>query len=290
MNGTCNFKGKCETPPNQRDNCPHYERCQLYENYRLLARTYLALQRERIAQEARLRKLTEQKADPSILQIMEHHATRFRNDEKAFLQDITAILKEHPIFEWAENVKGLGKVGAFILLHINPYKAQTVGQAKAFCGLAPELGLHSGRQANFDPRLKGRIWVITRNILMAKDPYYTPIYEAKKQYYLETCGYAEYIKNPQLCPNYQECRQRLINKAKRLGRKPKPPPCRAHVDNLARRFLAGILIGNALEILRSYEELRVDNIRAHRNYIPPKPHPEAVPPEQTLQNLKTGKI
>jgi len=282
----CRYKGKCEWP--DKTGCPYFQRCQLYEDYRLLARAYLALQRERMAQAARVRKLVERKASEDIIRTMMAHQSRFRADEKAFLEDATTLLKDNPIFEFAETVKGMGIVGGFMLLHINPYKANTVGRVKAFAGYAPGLGLKAGRRARFDPSLKGRIWLVTRNIIMARDPYYVPIYQAKKWYYLNTRGMARYIQDPTLCPEYQNCWTRIVKKAQRLKRKPKKLPCKGHADAMAKHFLAGILLGNALEILREYEGLPVDNIRAHRNYVRPKPFPDATPPKDLLERLKSG--
>jgi hypothetical protein len=261
----------------------------LYEDYRLLARTYLALLRERVAAEARVRKLVERKAELRLIRIMEVHRDRHKAGEKSFLQDCVSVMKEHAVFKWAGITKGLGNAGAFMLFHINPYKAQTVGQAKAFFGIAPELGLKAGKRARFDPVAKGRSWLITRNILMAGDCYYRPLYAAKKFYYLETRGMKEYIQNPSLCPQYEACKERLTRKAQRLGRKAKKAPCRGHVDSLAKRWLMGIVIGNALELMRDYEDLPVENIRSHSLYIRPKPHEDAVPPTEIIEGLKAGK-
>jgi len=158
---------------------------------------------------------------------------------------------------------------------INPYKAQTVGQAKAFFGVAPGLGLRSGKRAGFDPAAKGRGWLIVRGVIMA-------------DYYLNVRGMKRFIDDPTLCPDYESCGKRLRAKAKRLERAVKKPPCKAHIDNLAKRFLIGIVLGNALEIMRVHEGLPVDNIRAHHNYIPPKSYPDEVPPQHLLDAIRSG--
>jgi len=66
---------------------------------------------------ARVRKLRERKANEDLIQTMMALADRFRQDEKAFLKDIVSIFQEHPLFEWAEVVNGLGQTGAFMLFH-----------------------------------------------------------------------------------------------------------------------------------------------------------------------------
>ena len=118
---------------------------------------------------------------------------------------------------------------------------------------------------------------------MQRDDYYYPIYQRKKEYYLNNerevfmdgkwvkwPPFKEIIEDPTKCPRYEECMQRIIAKAKRLGRKPKKPPCKLHLDNMAKRFLMGILVSHAAQLMREAEGLSVENFLAHRNYIPPK--------------------
>ena len=221
MEAVCDYRGRCEAPSNERDACRYFPRCQKYENYRLLGRTFLALQRERVAQHLRVGKLLEHNADEEIIRIMTTHEVRFKSDEKDFLGDCATLLQTHAIFEWAQIVQGLGTAGAFILLHINPFKARTVGQAKAFLGLAPGLGLRSGQRAKFDPAAKGRIWLLVNGVLMARkgkgDTYYRPLYDAKKTFYYDTRGMGEYVKNPQSCPDFEKCKETLVGKARRLS-------------------------------------------------------------------------
>jgi len=82
---------------------------------------------------------------------------------------------------------------------------------------------------------------------MSRDPYYYELYKAKKEYYMEnprevfTDGkwvtwppFKEIIADPTKCPKYEECLRRLKGKARRLGRKPKRPPCRLHCDQMAK--------------------------------------------------------
>lgn len=78
---------------------------------------------------------------------------------------------------------------------------------------------------------------------MAKNPTYLPIYlEARRR---ETEKLGNPIKNPTNCPHYAECVKALVGKAGRLGKKPKPPPCRLHIHlralrKMVKRFLADL--------------------------------------------------
>jgi len=100
--------------------------------------------------------------------------------------------------------------------------------------------------------------------------------------------FKEIIANPQVCPRYEECLERLKRKAKRLGRKPKKLPCRLHCDQMSKRWLMGILVSNAVELMREAEGLDVSNFRAHHNYIHPKRDPEETPSPEILENIKRG--
>jgi len=100
--------------------------------------------------------------------------------------------------------------------------------------------------------------------------------------------FKEIIANPQVCPRYEECLERLKRKAKRLGRKPKKLPCRLHADQMSKRWLMGILVSNAVELMREAEGLPTDNFKAHHNYIHPKKHPDETPSPAILESIKQG--
>jgi len=264
--------------------------------WRYLARAYLDLQHLRIACEARIRRMREQKVPENILEIMENYSQALRREERRLLNEITHDLKDHPLWRWCSNVKGLGPVACLTFLgFIDPVKADTAGKAKAYLGLIPGAELRSGRKAKMNPEGKGRIWLLTRNVIMNRDDYYYPLYQKKKQYYMETARkvfqdgewitwppFREILEDPSKCPRYQECVKRLVDKARRLRRKPKKPPCRAHLDAMAKRWLAGLLVSHATEIMREAHGLPTENFKAHHDYIRPKPIDEPVKIENHL--------
>jgi hypothetical protein len=255
-----------------------------YLAWRYLARAYLDMQHLRIACEARLRKM-DPKTPEAVKRIMEDYYMALKDEEKQFLKQVAEQLKNHPLWEWCERVKGLGQVACLTFLgFINPYEADTAGKAKAYFGLIPGVRLKSGEKANVNLEAKGRIWLVTRNVIMQRDDYYYPLYEQKKNYYLNSerqvfmdgkwvkwPPFKEIIANPKLCPKFDECAKKLEAKAERLGRKPKPPPCRLHVDSMAKRWLAALLVSHAAMLMRQAEGLDVTNYLAHRGFIPPKP-------------------
>jgi len=237
-------------------------------NYGLLVRVYLDLQHLRIAVENRMKKLGAEEEDFEAWRIMSSLANRLKDEETRWLLQFKELVKEHPIWDYCEKVKGLGAVGALTFLGwIDPHKAVSAGRVWSYFGFAPKQALKSGEKANYNPEATGRACLLTRNVIMAKDPYYTPLYQQKKAHYMEKMG--KFIDNPELCPDYEKCKRRLYAKAKRLGRKPKRFPCKAHIDNMAKRWLTKLILSHALEILREAEGLDVSNLRSHRNYIPP---------------------
>jgi hypothetical protein len=236
-----------------------------------------------MACEARIRKMGEE-APEAVRAIMQDYRHALRAEERELLARITEQLKEHPLWDWCERVKGLGPVACMTFLgFIDPYKADTAGKAKAYVGAVPGKKLKSGERLRMNPEAKGRTWLVTRNVIMAKDDYYYPLYAEKKRYYMETerkvfmdgewvtwPPFKEIIEDPKRCPRYEECLRRLTGKARRLKRKVKKLPCKLHVDQMSKRFLMGLLVSHACELMRRAEGLPVDNFKAHRGYIAPK--------------------
>jgi tetratricopeptide (TPR) repeat protein len=257
-----------------------------------LARCYLDLQQLRQAVQHRLRRL---RADPDapkeIVSLLESHYSAIREDERNYRMGIRKLVEGDPLYEWCKNVRGMKAIAALLFLgFIDPYKAVTAGKAKAYTGAIPGSKLRRGERGKVNPELKGRLWFITNCVIMKRDPYYYPLYLRKKQYYLENPRRSfvdgrwidwppmkEIIADPKKCPVYEECRRRLEEKARRLGRKPKENPCMAHVDGMARKWLMGLLVSHAAELMRESLGLDTSAFKAHHNYIPPKPIDYAPP-------------
>jgi hypothetical protein len=70
---------------------------------------------------------------------------------------------------------------------------------------------------------------------VAKGGEYEQLYRKQKSYYL--ARFAEIIKNPKLCPRYEECIKKLTGKAERVGRVAKKPSCKGHIENMTRRYV-----------------------------------------------------
>jgi len=254
-----------------------------YREMAVHARNYLQLQKVRMATDARIRMLKKEanekgeQPDAAILSLRLQYRKMLFDDEKKALKMAHDVMKDHPLWTWCEGVKGMGPVaGLTIIGFINPYKATTAGHAKAYLGLIPSkedatvcMKMTSGEQANFNPFAKARVIQVAEKVVMAKDPYYYPLYLKKKRYYMEERGMAAYLEDPTLCPRYDECAKKLVAAAKREGRKPKPPACKGHIDAMAKRWLAELIVSHGLEIMRETEGFDIEVFKLHRGYIPP---------------------
>lgn len=204
---------------------------------KFLARTYLDVQHLRVAIDLRMQKAQQVTSETDEL---ERLISQFKGMEKGILKQIVEKNKNSELYAWCKATKGLGDVAFTTFLgFIDPQYATTVGKIYAWLGLVPKAQLANKGQ-KFNHEIKGRIWLLARNVIMAKDPYYYPLYKQKKEY-LTT-------------------RPDLDKTAKGY---------KGHIDNLAKRWLMKILISHAWEILRKAEGL---TINPHQGYIGPKPY------------------
>ncbi|MEM1525262.1 MAG: hypothetical protein QW618_03880 [Nitrososphaerales archaeon] len=269
------------------------------------ARSYIDLQKMRIGCELRIRKIIEHytkipkgakfktvaslideikddEAKDIALQLLSHRDV-LKKEEDSMLDRASKIFKDTMLWNWVERVKGLSKMAALMFLgYINPFIASNPAKVWKYWGLAPGEKIKSGEKSGYNPLLKGRGWLIAGNVIRAGDEYYVPLYRAKKEYFLnnerrvkDELGriilfppFMEIIKDPKLCPRYVECEQKRVGKARRLGESVKKPACKAHVDSMAKIWLAKIILSHAWELIRREEGLKVGT---HYPYIPPKP-------------------
>ena len=255
----------------------------MLEEIRCLCRAYVDTQKERIAEELRLQKYEERGYPESVLNIYRERAKRLKKEEKDIVKRVKELIKDFRIYKFCERVKGLGATSAMLFIgFVDIQKATSAGKVKKYAGMTPDSQYIKGQKLGFNPDAKRFFWLMGRNVIMKKDEYYYPMYQAKKEYYWETRKFKEVAKDPKKCPRYEECRKRL----KRATR----PACKAHVDAMAKRWLNGLLISHLWELYRLDMGLPINK---HRMHIPPKPedpeHMEAVL-KLVVPALKRGEV
>lgn len=259
----------------------------LYHAMPMFGRNYLDQQHARISSEHRMRRMRELgfKEDDVLFQDQYAQWEATSLAEKNNLKTAFSRLSNHPLFKYSQIIKGYGPVACLTYMcYIDPFKAHTAGRAKAYFGVVPKAKREKGKKADYNLEAKGRTWVMLGNIMMQKDPMYYDLYLQKKakisdesRSFINNEGdreewppFSDIIEDPTICPKYQGCAGTLVRAAKRENRKPRKPSCVAHLDNLAKRYVWGIMISHATQIMREALGLDVSNFKSHKGYIGPK--------------------
>ena len=258
----------------------------LYHAMPMFGRGHVDQQRSRIAADARMRRMEELGFEETdeLYQDQLEQKTAALNAENSTLKTAYNRLHGHPLYDYCDIIKGYGPVACLTFMSfIDPFKANTGGKAKAYFGLVPDARLVAGARAHYNLEAKGRTYVILTNIMMQKDPTYYNLYLQKKAILTEKTRqapnheneivdwppFSKILDDPTLCPRYPICAKKLITAAKRQKRKPKKPSCKAHLDNLAKRYVWGIMISHAAQLMREALGLDVSSYKSHRGYLPP---------------------
>jgi hypothetical protein len=184
-------------------------------------------------------------------------ADSLRNDEKTALKDAMELVRLSAVWNWCKNTKGLGEVaGMTALAFINPEKCTTSGKTKAILGLKPGGVLKKGERAKYNPHAKGRFSLLTRNVIMQSDIYYSEFYRIKKEYY---------TRRPDIADEIEDEKEWKQSHEKGTGIHKK-------IDSKARMWVTQLLASHATELIQ--RELG-NEIPKHRNHIPPKPEDPA---------------
>lgn len=227
----------------------------LKEAKRTERKTLLSMWEKKLKEEGILEEAMRQVEGDEVYEKLEAHSARLSIEEKTLLKEAKTLYKTHELWNYCERVKGLGPVAAMTFLgYINPYVVKTAGQMNAYLGLIPNMKRVAGERSKFNPEIKGRFrGVIVKNVIMARDPYYSALIKAKKEY--------------------------LANRPDLAAKKLTEKGWKGHINNMALRWLTQILISHAIEVIRRSENLEV---YPRRNYIPVKP----TDPFTTQQVLK----
>jgi hypothetical protein len=203
----------------------------------------------------------------NIYALLLSHKVRIHRQELDMLDQAKEVIKNLGIVKYCQRVRGMGDVAALILMgYIQPMKPDPNDDYKmkivrlpellAYAGIIPGASLKAGEQGKFNPQFKGRVWLIGRNIIMAKDTYYTGIYRIKKDYYTNR-------------PDIIALREDPDPKKRRKASKD-------HMHKMALRIMNKMVLSHCHEIvLTEYLGKPVSEVdpsyRRHRNTLPLKP-------------------
>ena len=171
------------------------------------------------------------------------------------LKDCQELFENSKLWQWCERTKGLGPVAAMTFLgYIRPItkdritgndRPVRVEEVWSYFGLTENSRIVAGQKSSFNLELKGRMFVIARNVIMHADPYYSAIYRLKKDYYTKIDSKLE-----------------LKNKKKGwLG----------WIDANAKLTMIKIIMSHATQIIIEGLGLEFKSEHANHRYLPPKP-------------------
>jgi hypothetical protein len=119
-----------------------------------------------------------------IYSLLVTHKLRLKKQEMDMIKDAAHIFESSALWDWCLRVKGLGPVAALTFMgYMNPAYTPTLGNFWSKAGLTPGSKLRRGVQGHSSPIIKARIWMVSNNTIMAKDPYYSQAYRLKKEYF-----------------------------------------------------------------------------------------------------------
>jgi len=145
-----------------------------------LIKRYYLLQEHRIAMGGQIRALKDQDKPTEML---ESYFERFHGIEKDIAKYIAAQIKQHPMWEWFDDVKGIGPILAGALIStIDIEQAQHASSVWQYAGLAPDQKRKKGQKISWNPFLKMTCFKIGESFVKTKGEY-RKIYETSRMFY-----------------------------------------------------------------------------------------------------------
>lgn len=153
---------------------------------KFLIERYYQIQEHRIALGNQLRALEESEQEYKMI---EWYFDQFHTIEKQIVKDVKKALKDHVMWKWLEDVKGIGPILAGGLLStIEIEKADHASSVWKYAGLSvnPETGRgerrKKGEKISWNPFLKTVTWKIGESFVKVKGEY-RQIYDTSKEFY-----------------------------------------------------------------------------------------------------------
>lgn len=230
--------------------------------------------------------------DTKEYMVLSKHKAILKAEEARFLASAEEFYSDSNIWKFCEHVRGLGSVAAltfFTVLNteeisrLSGSRVITAGKLWKYLGLAPGQRLESGKLGGFNTIMKGRTWMVSRNVIMSNDPYYGQLYRIQKELYKNrpdiiaengfvlVCPMGHYTATQQkegdvycyACKKTYDMKSKMgvVSSKKRAG-------WNKWVDAMASRWMRKTLLSHVTEIIATAEGYQFSK---HSNYIPPKP-------------------
>ena len=157
---------------------------------RWIADSYMQLQKTRIAMENRLRALAQEKDENPMPEEIKNAYNQMLEAEKNIQNYMKVEIKDHPAWEWLQQVKGVSHTLACKLLSMLDIRiAKHPSSFWKFCGLGVTNGerdkLVKGETAPYSKRAKTTMYLIGSSFLKCNSPYRKFYDEAKEKYQKE---------------------------------------------------------------------------------------------------------
>ena len=230
--------------------------------FEFLVNSMLAIEKRRVATQVRHTHLEKQgKEDPETTELLR----RLLEFEEYLDNRIGALIESHPVWPWAERVKGVGRENLpKIVGFIDINEADKVSSLWKFAGFAVEDGkapkATPGQKLDFNKQLRSMCWRLGKSLLRAKGVFYEYYLKEKEKY---VTGYRN--KGFQIIP----AAELPTEKGKKY--EPEGVISEGHVHNQATRKMIKLFLSCLWVAWREAVGLPVRNIYACLLYTSPSP-------------------
>ena len=129
------------------------------------------------------------KAHPGVVQ-MNELVEELRATELQLVKNLQRVMKDHPLYEWVKNTKGVGlktsaryivAVGGDVAWHSKEERVRTLRELWSYSGLGVNDGVaptrRRGVQANWSDSARMRVWNMAQPMIRGKKSAYRYVYD-----------------------------------------------------------------------------------------------------------------
>jgi hypothetical protein len=242
------------------------------EEARYLVRAYYQMQKDRIRDNAQIKRCVEEQTPHAIIDWL---AERHAKIEAQIRSALSVYVQSQKVGRWLMSIKGIGPViAAGLLAHIDIHKAPTVGHIWRFAGLDPTVQWKSGEKRPWNAALKVVCWKAGQSFTKVsnhEDAFYGKIIKQRKQYETAKNEAGEYAD--QAAQTLKTKRIRHDSEARKHYEAGRLPPSR--IQQRAERYAVKIFLAHLHHVMYENEfgvpppKPYIIAIGGHAHYIAP---------------------